>query len=524
MLPANAQEEEHAGHGGEFGHVHFPISCSPRAQRDFDVAVAKLHSFFYPETTKAFRAIADVEPSCAMAFWGLAISEMPNPLVPPFAPAALARGRDWLEKARPAAEQTPRERDWIEALAVLYKDSDTLDEHTRDARYEGAMARLHEKYPDESEATIFYALALNMAVDLSDKTYAKQLKAAALLEKEWERQPDHPGIAHYIIHSYDYTPIAAKGLPAARRYAKVAPASPHALHMPSHIFTMAGMWQDSIASNLEAKASAEEYAAKFQQGGTNAGRLHAMDFLMYAYLQGAQDAKARAVLAERDAVKTFAGLRPLAGDTAYAAIPVRWVLERGDWKAAARLEPVQSQYAQAEAVGRFGRALGAARSGDAAAARREIAQLELLKGKLQESKQTFWVGQTDIQIGAASAWVALADGQRKKALELMTAAAEADDASEKHVAMENRLVPMRELLGEMLLEEKQPATALQAFEASLNIAANRLRTWAGAARAAELTGDASKASKYWQKLVDDCQKADTDRAELLLARKALAPK
>jgi tetratricopeptide (TPR) repeat protein len=520
---AQIQEGEHAGHtsDGQFGKVHFPISCSPATQQNFDLALAKLHSFFYPETIKAFTAITEAEPFCAMAFWGLAISQMPNPLVPPFEPAALKRGSEFVEKARAAKQQTPREHDWIEALAALYKDSDVVDEHTRDLRYESAMERLHNRYPADREAAVFYALALNMAVDLSDGTFAKQLKAAALLEDEWTRQPDHPGIPHYLIHSYDYPPIAVKGLGAARRYAQVAPSAPHALHMPSHIFSMTGMWQDSIASNLASKAAAEDYSAKFQQGATAAPRLHAMDFLMYAYLQGAQDKAAGALLVERNDIQKFVA-RYLTADTAYAALPVRYAIERGDWKMAAALEPIESQYPQAEAISHFGRALGAARSNDFASARREIERLETLKGKLQESKQTFWVEQLRIQIHTVSAWIAKGEDRKREAVAAMREAAQADDVSQKHVAMENRLVPMRELLGEMLLGDGDAAGALKAFETSLTIAPNRLRSHAGAASAAEMLGDAEKARFYHQKIVDACGQADTERPELVAARRYLA--
>ncbi|HKD11392.1 MAG TPA: hypothetical protein VKE50_04925 [Thermoanaerobaculia bacterium] len=523
VVAAKPPQDEHAGHegDGQFGKVHFPTSCGPAAQRSFDLAVAKLHSFFYPETVKAFTAITEAEPSCAMAFWGLAISQMPNPLVPPFEPAALKRGYELVEKARGAKQQTPHERDWVEALAALYKDSDTVDEHTRDLRYESAMEQVHNRYPEDSEATIFFALALNMAADLSDGTYARQLKAAALLEKEWQRQPDHPGIPHYIIHCYDYPPIAEKGLAAARRYSQVAPSAPHALHMPSHIFSMTGMWRDSIASNLASKAAAEEYSTKFQQGATSAPRLHAMDFLMYAYLQGAQDKSARGLLSERNDIKKFVA-RYLTADTAYAALPVRYALERGDWKMAAAVEPIESQYPQAEAVSHFGRGLGAARSNDFASARHEVERLESLKAKLQESRQTFWVEQLRIQISAISAWIAKGEGRKQEAIAAMADAARADDVSQKHVAMENRIVPMRELLGDMLLEAGDTASALKAFETSLTIAPNRLRSYAGAARASELLGDVGKARLYHQKIIDACSQADTERPELVASRRYLA--
>jgi hypothetical protein len=518
--PAVAQHADHAAGNERLGTVNFPISCNPTAQQAFNRAVAMLHSFFYPETVKAFTALAEAEPSCAMAYWGVAISQRPNPLVAPFPPDLLKRGWEAIEKARAASSKTEREGDWIEALATFFQDWDKVDQHTRTLAYEAAMARLHDKFPADDEATIFYALALNEAEDLSDKTYARQLKATSLLDPMAAKYPDHPGIAHYIIHSYDYAPLAEKGLPAARRYAEVAPTAPHALHMPSHIFSMVGLWQDSIKANVTGKAASKAYAAKFYPGAVDGGQLHAMDFLEYAYLQGAQDQQAKAILDERNAVEKFAQAR-LPGDTAFAAIPVRYAIERGAWVEAAALAPRESQFPYAEAIIHFGRALGAARSGDAAAANRDIAELEARRAKLQEAKQGYWVGQIEIHIAAARAWAAKAEGRSEAALALMREAAAKDDASEKHVAMENRLVPMRELLAEMLLEAGQPAIALQEFEASLKIAPNRFRSFVGAAKAAESAGDAVRARSYRERLVELCSVADTERPELVAAKQAL---
>jgi tetratricopeptide (TPR) repeat protein len=382
------------------------------------------------------------------------------------------------------------------------------------------MARLPERYPDDSEAAIFYALALNMAEDLSDKTYARQIKAAAILEREAQQQPGHPGLPHYIIHSYDYAPIAERGLDAARRYAEVAPSAPHALHMPSHIFSMLGLWQDSIRSNLTSKAAYEAYNEKFYGGASDTGRLHSMDFLIYAYLQGAQDQAAKGILDERNAIGKFVVNR-LAGDTAHAAIPVRYAIERGDWNAAAAIEPFRSRYPQAEAISYFGRALGAARSGDTASAYAAIGELDGRRTKLEDTKPAYWADQVDIQIETALAWTAMAEGQTDQAMALMQQAADRDDASEKHVAMENRLVPMRELLAEMLLETNQPAPALSAFEAALKIAPNRYRSIAGAAEAAERLGDQDAARQWREKLIALVGDADTQRPEIVKARQSV---
>ena len=370
LLSASAQTQpEHAGHsiGEHFGSVHFPISCSPDAQRQFDRAVAMLHSFFYPETVKAFSAIAQAEPSCAMAYWGVAISQRPNPLLPPFPKTLLQAGWEAIEKARAANPPTQRERDWIEALGVFFASYDTLDQKTRTAKYEAAMAQLHERYPQDSEAAVFYALALNEAVDLTDKSYSRQLKAAAILDPLARAQPDHPGIVHLIIHSYDYAPIAAKGLPAARRYATLAPSAPHALHMPSHIFSTLGMWQDAIRSDLAADESAKRYALATApqlaaKPAANPYRYHSLDFLTNAYLQLAQDKHALAIVDQRNSVAELSPDFRYSAHTAFAAIPVRYAIERGAWAEAAQLSPPRTPYPQAEAITWFGRALGAARS------------------------------------------------------------------------------------------------------------------------------------------------------------------
>jgi hypothetical protein len=327
---ARAQEEK-------LGDVNFPIACSASAQAQFNRAVAMLHSFFFPETVKAFTAITRQEPSCAMAYWGVAISQRPNPLVAPFPAELMKNGWEAIEAARAAGAKTQREKDWIEALAVFFRDYDKIDLRARTLAYEAAMARLTTNYPDDNEAAIFYALALLEAVDLSDKTYAKQFKAASILQAIEAKLPNHPGISHYIIHSYDFAAICQQGLPAARRYAELAPAAPHALHMPSHTFSMLGMWEDSIAANIKTVAASQAYAAKNNLDGIFAAVPHSYDFMQYAYLQLGQDDKARALMAEAGAInKVF---RPILGsETGLAAVPARYMLERQDWRGAAGLQ------------------------------------------------------------------------------------------------------------------------------------------------------------------------------------------
>jgi hypothetical protein len=512
-------QAEHAPQ--HFGTAHLTTSCSADVQPQFDRAVAMLHSFFFPETVKAFTAIAAAEPSCAMAYWGIAMSQRPNPLVPPFSKELLKGGWQAIEKARAANAPTQRERDWIAALALFYEDYDAVDQKTRTARYERAMSNLHERYPDDTEIAVFYALALNEAVDLTDKTYYRQLKAAAILEPLAQTFPDHPGIAHLIIHSYDYAPIAPRGLPAARRYAALAPSAPHALHMPSHIFSTLGMWREAIAADLASDAATKEYAARSGTAtdtAANPARYHSLDFLMNAYLQLGQDRKAKAIVDERNAVRQLPGDYRLSGHTAFAAIPVRYAIERGEWAEAAVLTPTPSPYPQAEAITWFGRALGAARSDDPARAQRDVGELGRLRTKLADSNDEYWVTQLDIYIQAAEAWVALAEHRPRRALIAMRAAADREDRTEKNVAMENRLSPMRELLGELLLEAGRPDEAQREFDASLQTVPNRYRSLAGAARAAGLLRHEQDARAYHERLLALTQDADSERPAILAAR------
>lgn len=525
LAGASAQAQEHTPQE-HFGSTHLATSCSAETQPQFDRAVAMLHSFFFPETVKAFTAIAAAEPSCAMAHWGIAMSQRPNPLVPPFSKELLQAGWEAIQKARAAHAPTEREREWIEAVALFYEGYDSVDQKTRTARYERAMGNLHQRYPDDTEIAVFYALALNEAVDLTDKSYYRQLKAAAILEPLAQALPDHPGIAHLIIHSYDYAPIAARGLPAARRYAALAPSAPHALHMPSHIFSTLGMWREAIVADLASDAATKAYAARSATGSANpAGnpaRYHSLDFLMNAYLQIGQDRRAKAIVDERNTVTQLPGDYRLSGYTAFAAIPVRYAIERGEWAEAAVLAPAPSPYPQAEAVTWFGRALGAARSGDPAGARASVAKLAPLRAKLVAANETYWVSQLDIYKLAAEGWTAMAEHRPRQAITALREAAEREDHEEKNVAMENRLSPMRELLGELLLEAHQPAQAQREFAASLQLVPNRFRSLAGAARAAVMLKHEEDARAYYERLLALAQDADTERPAILAARAYLA--
>jgi tetratricopeptide (TPR) repeat protein len=519
VASAWADNERRAGEPEKLGRVHFKTSCTPEAQKEFERALAMLHSFFFPETVKAFVAIPTTDPKCAIAYWGIAISQRPNPLVGPFDAATLKRGLDAIEKGEAIGPKTQRERDWLAALKEFYKDYDKVDQDTRTKNYEKAMERLTVKYPDDVEAKVFYALALNETFD--HKSMEPLLKAIKILEPIDKKYPDHPGVTHYLIHSYDFPPIAQRGVPAANKYAQIAPSAPHAQHMPSHIYSMVGMWEESVKSNWRSVAVANDYVAKAKLDGTLGGVPHAYDFMAYAYLQMGQDMKARALIPDTMAIKKLIGV-PLAGSTARAAVPARYMLERQDWQGAAQLQPLGTGYPMAEAITYFARAMGNARSGDTAAAQADIEKLKEQQAALEKAGQGYWAGQVEIQVLGAQAWTAQAQGNKSEAIKLMRAAADLEDASEKHVAMENRLYPMRELLGDMLMAQGESVAALKAYETSLKNAPMRLRGFYGAAKAAEFSGDQKRAREYFEKLAKLTRNSDGDRSELREMKQRLA--
>ena len=496
----------------QLGKVDLQNSCSPAVQESFQRAVAMLHSFRYAETEKAFREVLAQDPSCAIATWGVAAILMANPL------ASVGPPPQWAERAQAAIDQgrkigarTQRERDYIEAVAAYYKDWANRPERTRQLNRARAFEALAARYPTDDEAQIFYALYLAATQSLADQTYKTYLTAAETLEKQFAKHPDHPGIAHYLIHSYDAPPIATQGLPAARRYASIAPAAPHALHMPSHIFTRVGAWAESAATNERAAVAAKQDRDADQQ-------VHAMDYMTYAYLQLARDGDARRVMEETAAVTGFTSH---AGPYGQAAIPARYAIERGDWKQAVTLEPRTSKFPYTAALTHFARALGAARSGDAVAAEKDVQELARIRDTLKAAKNEYWATEVEVSRLGAAAWTALALGKREEALGLMRSAADIEDKNEKHIVTPARIVPARELLGEMLLELKRPADALKEFEASHVREPERFRGYVGAAQAAAQSGDKAKAKRYFARLVELAGQG-TARPELAQARAFLA--
>ncbi len=497
------------------GKVSFETSCNAEAQKLFNQGMLYQHSFWYRASQRTFEDVLKADPECGIAYWGIALSLLWNPHVAP--PVKnLGEGAAAIAKGKSVGARTARERDYLDALAAMYADHDKVDHRTRIVAYARAMEQLAQRYPADDEAQIHYALALNTSASPADKSYASQLKGAAILEPIAQRQPDHPGAAHYLIHLYDYPPIAEKGLDAAKRYARIAPAAAHAQHMPSHIFTRVGYWNESIASNAESARVAKESKDLHDQ-------LHAMDYQVYAYLQLGQDAKAKAVMDEAATVVGFTETF-LPGPYALAISPARYAVERGDWKAASELAVRPSPLNQVQAISYFTRALGAARSGNPDAAKADIAKLAELRDKLTEAKDAYWSGQVDIQRQVAAAWVLYAEGKRDDALAAMSAAADAEDKTEKHPVTPGVPKPARELYGVMLLESGKPGEALAAFEATLKKEPNRLAATVGAAKAAEKAGDNAKAGDYYKKVVAIAGDADKSRTEVSDARAYLGRK
>src|SRR3954469_1856357 len=525
LLAANsiAQERQH-GTGEKLGAVHFSTSCNTAAQKEFDRAVALLHSFQFNQAIQGFNTALKSDPTCGIVHWGIALSQWSNPFAAGMKDnSQLRAGRESAERGKAAGARTERELAYIAAVASLYSSFESTPQQARLLAYRDAMEGLASKYSDDKEAQIFYALALAAAEEPTDKTYAARLKAGAILEKLFREEPDHPGLAHYIIHSYDVPSLAGKALVAARRYSDIAPDAPHALHMPSHTFTRVGYWQDSIDSNRAA-------AAASRRVGQTAEELHASDYQVYAYLQTAQDEAARKVLealaeiASRfDATVVVNGAAgPDAGYFALAAIPARYAMERRDWQRAAELQPRETPFPYTDAITWFARGIGAARLRASPKVQASVSALQDIRTRLEKGNDGYWAGQAEIQRLELVAWSSLAEGRKDLALATMKSAAEIEDGTDKKAITPGPLAPARELFGEMLLEVNQPAQALEQFEATLKKEPNRFRALYGAARAAQLSGNRETSRKYFAELLKICDLADKPgRLELLEANKAV---
>ncbi|MBV9061844.1 MAG: hypothetical protein JOY77_02820 [Alphaproteobacteria bacterium] len=518
---AFAQQVAHS-HAEQLGTVHFETSCSPAAQVEFDHAVALLHSFQFGHARDAFNAVLKSDPKCAMAYWGIGLIEWSNPFAPGVkSEAQIVAGRKAVDSALALNPRTERERGYLNAVAKLYTDPSAETQLKRIEAYRDAMAELSAEHPEDHEAAIYYALALAQAEPLSDKTHAQRLKAGAILEKLFVQEPDHPGLAHYIIHAYDTPDLAAKAVDAARKYGKIAPDAPHALHMPSHTFTRVGYWQESIESNIASAAAAE----RDHQYGEE---LHATDYEVYAYLQTAQDAAAlKLVNAVPGIISTMnvssgrAGAAPpMAGFFAIAAIPARYALERQDWKRAAEIVPAETPIPYADAMSWFAKGMGGARLRQVADAHKAAAKLARLRDKLKSQQEDYWAGQVEIQRVEISAWAELADGKQDAAVKLMSDAVRLEDATDKSAVTPGPLAPARELLGEMLLQLGKPKLAQEQFVLTLQKEPNRFRALYGAAHSAKLAGDSTASHKYFAQLLKTCDHADSPGRKELQEAKA----
>jgi len=509
----------------QLGEVNFSVSCNAAAQQEFNRAMALFHSFWFEPAKRSFAKVLEHDPDCGMAHWGIAIMSMGNPFGWSLNPNAPKAGAAAMAEAQRVSAKSERERDYIATLATFFADWETVDHRSRILAFEKGMADVATRYPEDVEAQILYALVLNATAVPTDKTFANQLQAAGILEPLFKKYPNHPGIAHYLIHTYDYAGLAERGLPAARAYSMIAPSVPHALHMPSHLFSRVGLWQEMVESNRASyRAAKNDPFGQTLIGSHDA--LHAMDYLVFGHLQQAQDKAAKVLVDEVAAIRKV-NVEDFAAAYAFAAIPSRFALERGDWKQAAALtlsprDMAWSKFPHAEAVLVFSRGLGAARSGDVVAARKDVERLQTLKDAMTAAKIGYWTGQTDFQIKALNAWIALAEKRSNEAVQLMRAAAEAEEASDKHPVTPGNVVPARELLGEMLLALDQPGRALVEFETSLQRDPNRLRGIYGAGRAAAAAGKHQAARAYYTKLQTLTADRDTERPELVQATAFLA--
>jgi tetratricopeptide (TPR) repeat protein len=508
----------------KLGTVAFATSCNPAVQTRFNRAVALLHSFEFGRAIDGFEAVLVADPSCAMAQWGIALSRWGNPFGVGVRPAGtLRQGGDAVQRGRAIGPPSDRERKYVDAVAQLYERADGANQPARLIAYRDSMAALATAYPDDSEATIFHALAIAAVAASSpiDRSFEEPLKAGAILERLFATMPDHPGLAHYIIHSYDYPPLAERALEAARRYARIAPDSPHARHMPSHTFTRVGFWQESIDANITSAESA-------RRDGVVGEELHTMDYRIYAYLQTAQDTKARGIL---DALPEVAGrysptgnngaTPPFAAYFAMAAMPARFALERGAWSEATGLVPRPTDYPFTEALTYLARAVGGGHTGNREVVKASADALATITERLRRQNESYWAEQTDIQRHQAEGWLAWVDKRTDEALAELRTAAAIEDNTEKSAVTPGPLVPAREMIGELLLDLNQPREALTEFEATLIREPQRFRSLYGAAKAASLSGDRAKARSYFGQLVKICERAETPvRPELIEARKA----
>lgn len=507
-----------------FGKVEFGLSCQEKVRANFNLATALLHSFEYTEAEKVFAKVIDEDPECLMAYWGVAMSNF-HPLWAPPTEAELKKGSATIALARSLESKSRKESDYLEAVAVLYDDWDKLGHHARMLKFEKAAEEIHIKYPNDTEAAIFYALALRAASEPADKTFTKQRKAGEILSALFPGQPDHPGIAHYLIHTYDYPELAELALPAAKKYAAIAGSSAHAQHMPSHIFTRLGLWDESIQSNINSMSSAKCYAENAGMTGHWDEELHGLDYLVYAYLQQGKNEMAKQQL---EYLRSMEVVFPLSNKNAYtfAAVPTRIALETKDWEAASRIELKPDNFPWENfpwerSLVSFGRILGAVHMKNPEAARAELATLQSNHAQLLKRKNNYEATQVQIQVKASEAWIKFSEGDTQGALTLMEEAAAMEDATEKHPVTPGEVIPARELLGDLFMELGEYRKALEAYEADVERHPGRFNGLYGAGLAAEKTGQTEKAISYFQKLLATARPSDASRPEMIFVQSFL---
>lgn len=529
VLAAPQISPDHS-HEPQLGTISFDTSCSAEAESSVLRGLGWLHSFEYEQAARIFREALAADPECGIAYWGVAASHY-HPLWAPPGAQELESGRAAIASAKSTGAKTQRERDYIDALTVFYESSDRLDHKTRAMAYSAALQQLHARYPEDREAAVFYALSLIAAGTMDqDPSFKREKEAAEILNEVLAEEPNHPGVSHYLIHSFDYPSLAELALPAAKRYASIAPASPHAQHMPSHIFVRLGLWEEAIKSNLASEAAARTLATEQGLPDSSSERLHAMDYLTYAYLQAGQASKAEGVYAE---LRNISRADPPSFAVAYSAtaIPARLLLERRRWKDAAslqlpanveRLAPLDT-FKWAQAHLHFARGVGAARIGDTARAREELGELRTLENSITVPLGSYdWRTQVAINRQIVEGWLAYAEGRQSDALRIMREAAQLDDSTEKHPVTPGSILPAREQLGELLLLLNRPVDALAEFESSLERAPGRFTALYGAGNAALLAGEATKARSYFAQFLERMSDGDQDLSEILEAKASLA--
>ncbi len=506
----------------QFGSVEFETSCSEKVKKDFNLAVALLHSFEYDEAEKVFAKIIDEEPECAMAYWGVDMCNYHQVWPSPPTPAELEKGNKAISIAQSLTQKSKRETDYINAIALFYKDWNTIDHRTRSMNFAKAMEKIYKEYPNDKEAAIFYALSLDGAADPADKSLSNQRKAGDILSALYPNEPNHPGIVHYIIHSYDYPELAALALPAARKYASIAPSSAHAQHMPSHIYTRLGLWDECINSNLASTSSARCYAETAGIKGHWDDELHAMDYLVYAYLQKGDNKLAKE---QCEYLKTILEVYPVSFKDAYAfaAIPARYLLENKIWKEAASLKihPVNfpwEKFLWEKAIIHFTRLLGSVHIGHIDSAMAELKNLNTIYDTLTEQKDSYKANQVKIQIKTSEAWILFKQGKNNEALKFMNTAVDMEDKTEKSPVTPGEVLPAVELLGDMLLQMNKSDKALEAYKADLKKHPNRFNGLYGGGLAAEKSNDLEKANFYYQQLTAIANSTNSNRPELEAAK------